>query len=325
MRQDASNSGNYGERIGDDLKGFICICGWKTKSRGSFGWHKRKCTQHRLNAIETGEYVSCPLCPFARETLYQHLLSAHGLSSEVDKDEYGQDKLISKRYRERLSDGIMGNEDERKRRSLLLAKLNKTDTFRVRASKTAIETSKRPDVIKRRTKQLADWRKENPDKFKAITAKMLKARKFTQTKPEKFLQKWLEGEFPAQFRYNQIIKSSLYHMNRSKRKQVDFRSIDKFVYIEVDGPFHFLNFRNRKKDKKFWSADSIKTTIEKDLITERIIKERGKILIRISYDCWVDSTGRVKNRALKKMHSIIKSRKAGIYKLGEAYGDDNIL
>lgn len=284
--------------------------------------------------MEDGDFIKCPYCDYRAASLSPHLKKEHQIDPKRAK-ELGIE-TVSRGYKERqsksVSEAILRNPEERRRRSRLLGDLNKTSEFRDRASRTAIKTSARRDIQAQRADRLRTWRENNPEDFKnKCWGKMIKTTPFRMSKPERFLREWLEENFEQKFNYSQFLYSKEYKEigSSSGRKQIDFIDTEREIYLEVDGPFHFEEFATRYHDsnEKFYKGlmKTIPKTKKKDEVTESIIRKRNKCLIRVSYSCWIDSTGRVKQNTLDKIREIIDRKQKGIFKLGREYGEDNCL
>ena len=323
MRKNDANQRDHEEWVGDDL-----ICRYKPPSKESFRLHRRNCSKCSEEALKIGEYVKCPYCNYASSNITRHLKKKHKLS----KEEIEEKKIttISLKYSERLSksvsESILNNPEERKRRSELLGALNKTELFREKASKTAIRTSKDPEIVKQRTENLRKWRRQNPEIFREkCTTPMLKklSEGPKKTKAEHYLGDWLKQHIKEkEFRYGGQLRSKEYEtLNKSGRKQIDFVSLDRTVFIELDGPFHFEEFDGRQDVKLFEKrkvVENIQKTIKKDKITEELIRKKEKCLIRISYENW-NQKGRIDDEVLEQIKTIIEERKKGIFYFGKAY------
>jgi very-short-patch-repair endonuclease len=255
--------------------------------------------------------ISCGMCGHTCAHLGRHI-HTHGLTKEEYKEQYGDivAPVNQQKINQNLSEALMNNPEERERRSRLLGQLNKREDFRKRASETAIKTSARKDIREQRSARLKVWREEDDKRFyKTCTKKLIDGSTLTKTKPEKWLQVWFNENYSGQFKYAQIIWGKEIP-NKSRRKQIDFVSVDKSIWIELDGHFHF--------ERKFEDQD-LEHTQEKDRAVNGLAMDRNKILIRISYDQWVQSTGRIKDDCLEKVKEIIEQKIPGVYKIGREY------
>ena len=323
--QDVANTRNLRERFRD-----LVVCKYEPPSIEAFYLHRRSCNACREYAIEIGDFVKCPYCKYASSNIVSHLKKEHSLDDEKIK----QDKLetCSKNYKARngkaVSNAILNSAKERQRRSKLLGELNKTSVFRNKASETAVKTSARKDIQQQRAEQLRQWRSENPEEFKdKCWSKMLEAdKKWKKTKPEKFMIEWLKGKYGSRFEWGKMLRSKLFlESGKSDRKQIDFRSNDRNIFIEIDGPFHFTNLTRKEQIKSQVINEAIERAKERDKILEKIITDKQKTLIRVGYGTWCVSTGRVEQKVLDKISHIVDANLQGIYKIGDVYGENNCL
>lgn len=307
---------------------------------------KKELENQYILESELNGKIKCILCNYWGHKLKEHIERVHDIDvilykeihgeviSEKSKNNYSEKNKINgnwinrkkengedlTEYREkmgkRVSESILSNSIERKRRSELFSSLNKTEVFRKNASETAKITSSRKDILEKRTENLLRWISENYDEFlEKCTGKMLQAKKkWKQTKPEKWLMDWLEENYPKEFNYSRTLKNKKLK-NKSKRKQIDFVNQDRTIFIEVDGIFHF------KKIHDIYENICYNDTV----INEYFQQRKNKILIRISYDQWHPKTGKIKEKCLNKIKEIIFNSKGGVYFLGEKYGKNNIL
>jgi len=265
-------------------------------------------------ALTNGYMISCGVCGHVCAHLGRHI-HTHGLTKEQYRQRYGTivAPANQRKINQGLSEAIMNNSEERARRSERLGELNKREDFRKRASETAIKTSARKDIQKQRAARLKEWRDSNPEQFEKCWKTMVDA-PINNTKPERWMKLWLQEQYPDQFKYSQFIYSK--HMpTKSHKKQIDFIGFDGFVWIELDGPLHFKQGFAKRIDLRYVQ--------EKDMHTNLLATERHKILIRISYDQWVQSTGRIKGECLKEVKRIIGQKIPGVYKIGREY-DKNV-
>lgn len=325
MRKDVADPRNLGERFRD-----LVVCKYSPPSIEAFYLHRRNCKTCREYAVEIGDFVKCPYCEYSSSNITIHLKKKHLLKDEDIK----QNKIetCSKNYRARNSsavkDAILRSPKERQRRSKLLGELNKTPHFRIKASETAIKTSARKEIQQQRAERLHKWRRENSEDFKnKCWKKMLEADKqWKKTKPEKFMFSWLKDKYGDRFEWGKMLRSKLFlESGKSDRKQIDFRSKDRNVFIEIDGPFHFTNLARIKEVESQTINEAINRAKERDNILEKVIVDKQKTLIRVGYGVWCDSTGRVEQKVLDKISEIVDNNLQGIFKIGEVYGEDNCL
>lgn len=323
MRPNAANTRDLRERFRD-----LVVCGYKPPSIEAFYFHRRKCKKCSQKAVEDGDFVKCPFCDYASSNIKIHLKKKHCLAEEqMEKIE-----TCSPNYRARngesVRNAILTSPKEIERRSKLLGELNKTESFRKRASETAIKTSSKKEIQVQRAERLKKWREENPDKFKnECWSKMIKAdKKWKKTKPELFMIGWLNKKYGDLFDWGKMLRSKLFMQNgKSDRKQIDFRSKDRNIFIEIDGPFHFDNLSRQQEVESSTIVEAINRTKQRDNILEKIVKDKNKTLIRVGYGTWCNSTGRVDEKVLDKISEIVDSGVRGIFKIGEIYGEDNCL
>lgn len=218
----------------------------------------------------------------------------------------------------KISDSIMSNPEERKRRASMLKEMwdepDKAAIFRENQSETAKKTSARADVQDARAERLKNWRDNNPEDFyNKCTSKAFSCAK-RKTKPEKFFHKHADKSLKEfSFKYSQSLFSETFE-NKSKRRQIDFISSNRMFWIEIDGPLHF------KKDFKGYNE-----ILKKDIAVDLIAKSRKKILIRISFDQWDVKTGIINTVCLNKVKEILDNGVPGVYYLGKKYLEKNIL
>ena len=324
MRKDVTDKRDNEERFRN------CIaCEYKPPSLESFYLHRRNCQFCSQKAVEMGEFICCPYCKYSSSNLNEHLKKKHCISKQQIKEQGIQtfSSIYLATMGESVKKAILSSPEERERRSKMLGSLNKTKLFREKASSTAIKTSARKEIQKQRSERLKKWRVQNPDKFRDIWKNMTKSRKkWKKSKPEIFLVSWLDKKYPDIFEWGKMIRSKEFLKNgKSDRKQVDFRSKDRSIFIEIDGPFHFENLSREKQLNSDDINDAISKTINRDEMLEKIILDKSKTLIRIGYGCWQNRSGIIKEQVLLKVSQIIEQKLIGIYKLGECYDENNCL
>ena len=109
---------------------------------------------------------------------------------------------------------------------------------------------------------------------------------------------------------NQVVKSELF-ITKSKRKQVDIGDKSKRVYVEFDGPLHFIQT----------GLKQLENVQEKDkLLDEHIIKHEWT-LIRVSYDqfSYRKSDYGFNKECIKKLFEILDNPISGVHKIGKNY------
>ena len=334
----------------DHKEKFICnYCSTSFVKKSHFNNCQEKCKRQYENLVLGEDYVICGICGFHGKSLSNHVSTTHG----IDPVEYKKDhQIICKKsidsysasaqeqiswivrakeegkdlteYWQKVSKGvreaIMNNPEDRARRAKVMTKVNQSSVMRKKASDTAKITSARKDIQEKRSFQLKRWRSSNQEDFyNKCTKRMINA---FQSKPEKKLLEFLKSIDGFDFQNNQFITSALIS-TKTNRKQVDIADVNKKIYIEFDGVLHFLPKRGETL------LNSIKM---KDAQLDRYILENNYIIIRVSYDQFVDkskTTDHVKYDAsyfkpecLEKIKIILSEAKPGIYKIGKAYEKD---
>ena len=151
-----------------------------------------------------------------------------------------------------VSKSILNNPKERLRRSNFMSNLWTThrEQFVANASRIAIETSKKPEVLKARTTQLQNWRDNNKEAFYNLcTKKMVNV---NHSKPEIMLKNILQIRF-SELNFNG--NGSLFNENikttKTQRRQIDILSKEHKIIVEYDGYVHFNNIKlwNQLKSK----------------------------------------------------------------------------
>jgi len=284
-------------------------------------------------------YVQCALCDFVGMKITQHVRLVHGVSKEDYQSKHG--RLICenssrnygstgnydwiKRARERGEDlterfaatgpaksaGILASQKAIEARRKNMSDLNRRPESRLRSSEVAKETSRRPEIIARRTHNLRMWRQQNFEDFyeKCVMPMIGALEKLNgdvrQTAPEKVLQILLSGIEGYDFKYSQCVKSNQFS-SLSKRKQVDFGDKSRRVYVEFDGVRHFRDFNG-----------TLKKTREQDEALDRHIIEHGWTLLRISYDQFVGK--KFSETCVKSLFDILSDPKPGVFRIGKEY------
>jgi very-short-patch-repair endonuclease len=306
--------------------------------------HKATCKTYKEKALSGGDIIKCGLCSHTSAKLTQHIKKEHNLTKEFYLENYGE--LVSPNSKDRysavakengdwinkakesgkdlsefkaklsksVSEAIMSNPEERARRAKLLGELNKTKEFRDKASETAKITSARPEIQAARAAQLKRWRDKNPEEFyEKCTSKAFASSK-KQTRPEKYFKKFAFEELKVyDFKYSQSLYSEKF-INKSKRRQIDFMSEDRKIWIEIDGPLHFKN-----------SFEGYERIVAKDKVVDSIAIDKDKVFIRISFDQWDQKTGIFNVDVRLKIKQILEDNKPGVYCLGKEYGSKNML
>lgn len=295
--------------------------------------------------VDGVDFVQCKLCNFHAAGLGKHIVSVHNVSIVEYESKYG--KCISKNSSERrsavniengawiaraqsegkdlseyfkkngeaASKSILNNPKEIKRRSetmkKVIDKLVLDPKYIKKLSDRAKITSARPEIQKKRSEVLKKWREEHPEEFEKAYRKMITT---YQTKPEKVLFEFIKKIKGYEFKKNQFI-NSINISNKSGNKQVDIADKKKRIYVEYDGPLHFL--------PKF-GQEKLDLVQKKDNELDNHILNHNWILIRISYDQFI-SKQNIKNckfkfSALKQLVKIIKQNNPGVYRIGKLYG-----
>lgn len=302
--------------------------------------------------IENKDFVICKICNFHGQNIGIHLKKIHNIDARVYCKQYNcktTSEISAEIYRIERSkkfDGygdyysyckvnnidlteykkkcgetnsklIMSNIEERKKRSERMSRLvekqnNDPNIIRIR-SETAKRTSSRPEIQKERSDRLKKWRDNNPEEFyEKCIKKMIKS---YNSRPEQKLFQFLKEIIEFNFKRNQFVISKNF-ITKSKKKQVDFGDKNKRIYIEYDGVLHFS-----KKIKK----QDLELTQKKDkLLDEHILKHKW-VLIRISYDQYVNKNNLEKSffkqECLDKIIEILNNPSPGIYRIGKAYSE----
>lgn len=307
--------------------------------------HVIKCIEIKNNLIKNYDYVVCEICNFHAQNLGIHLKRVHNLSSDAYLAKFINSKLVSEKsfqkysksnsnrdsYREycaknnldfseyqdkmsiAVSQAIMSNPEERARRSeymkQLQIELNKSPEYKQKISNTAKNTSSRPEILQQRSERLKNWRDKNPEEFYTkCTFKMINT---WHSKPEKTLFEFLLTLSGFDFKFNKFIKSSDFDWS-SKRKQMDVADIEKRIYIEFDGIYHFKDI--------FGKLSQIQ---HRDKMLENLIIKNKWLLIRVSYDQFIyknsSENSYFEPSCLEEIIRIIKTAEPGVFKIGKKY------
>lgn len=296
----------------------------------------------RAEKFEKDGKIKCEFCDYWGFNLKIHLEKIHGINIENYKKETLA-HATRKRYRKQniengnwinrakennldlkeyfvesgkaISKAIMNNPFDRRRRSELLGKLNKREDFRKKASETAIKTSKRKDLIEKRTTNLLNWVKNNPEEHYNKCIK----KKFYVSKPEMELYKYICKYFKnLDFKNNQQLKNKKWFLiNKTNRRQIDILSKKEKIIIEFDGIFHFKKIGNKQKFLKI---------VEKDKELDNFAFKNNWTLIRVgNLQYSYKAPSGFKESCLLLLKNIIDNRDRGVFKIGLEYGKDNIL
>lgn len=217
---------------------------------------------------------------------------------------YKEIKERRKRVGEVTRKRILSSEKERNIRRQNMIKYNKSYIGRKKASETAKKTSKRPEIVQQRSKQLRRWREENPEKFEQL----ILVRGTSKSEQELFKQvKSIDESFEhGKLLYNKMFTSP------SKKRQIDVVCKDKKIAIEFDGPLHFKKHNYHKECEK---------RIARDKEVNCILQRENWIIIRVSFDQFSYSKLNYgfSQSLINEIKSIILSKKPGLYKFGKAY------
>jgi very-short-patch-repair endonuclease len=297
---------------------------------------------------ESRDFVKCLICGHSAKKLHVHLKKMHSINKKQYQELYPGASVLSENSRLAYSkanklNGPKANEkmkadgkwdDVQERRSQTMKNLIANDPhqqeirrqnmvkinvvhkehLRKISSETAKKTSARPEILAARSENLRRWRDEHSEDFyEKCTKKMMST---FQSKPEKLLFKIVSEKFPfLEFKRNQRLYSELL-TNSSKRKQIDIFSQKFKIIIEYDGPCHFHNHRGDK---------ALEIVQVRDLEMEKIFCEEFMI-IRVSDSCHKYATKSFfLEHVLVTLFNLLLNPFAGIYKLGEEYGEDNLL
>jgi len=274
------------------------------------GWHAKRLSGHlhKEHGIDSSEYNNPVLCETSKKK-YEAVAQDNGNWIEKAKAR-GEDLAeYRKKMGKALSESIISNPEDRKRRAKVMAGVNKSEVMRKKASETAKKTSAREDVQEKRAAQLKRWRDENPDKFfNQCTSRML--RPHWHSKPESLLYDVVSDRDNYKFKQNQVVKSNTF-ISKSKRKQVDIGDKSRRVYIEYDGKLHFIQTR----------LNQLQKVQEKDRLLDEHIKKHSWVLIRVGYDqfSYRKSDYGFKKKCLDRVFGILDNPTPGVHYIGEVY------
>ena len=235
------------------------------------GWHARRLAGHlrKEHNLSVNEYDGPVLCK-SSEQKYKSANCDNGNWIEKAKAR-GEDLTEYKqKMGQAVREAILSNPDDRKRRAEVMAKVNKSDVMRKKASETAIKTSARKDIQEARAARLQKWRDENSDEFydKCIS----KILNVFNSKPETLLYEKVKDYHGYNLLRHRKLRSSLF--KPFKQRDVDIGDSDRRVYIEFDGRLHFEET----------SLNQLKEVQEKDRLLDEHITKHDWTLIRVSYD-----------------------------------------
>ena len=303
--------------------------------------HQKKCEVYLSQAIEGVDYVKCKICGFTGKSIFAHVKRNHSLSKSEYEKKYGPTvcdstkstysetskingdwiKIAKERgedlagYFEKLSnkisEGIMKSDSAREARRQNLSRLNRTQDFRERSSKTAKKTSSRKDIQDKRSKRLARWRENNAEEFyEKCTSVMHKS---WQSKPEIDLFDVVDQFFPDTFKRNQILKrTGKFLSTKTNIRQIDIMSLENKIVIEFDGIHHFKDVFKKK--------GNLNEVSKKDQELNSVLVEEGWTVIRVSYDEYdYKENGKFRQETLDKVFNIVSNKKRGLWFFGNSY------
>lgn len=321
-------------------RSFDCVCGKIYVNKSGLDNHQKKCKIFLEGAAEGIDYVKCKVCSYIGKSIIAHVKKKHFLSKKEYQEKYGETvcknsrsaysetakingdwiKRAKKRGEDltehfanlgdKISAGIMKSETAREARRQNLSKLNKTQEFRERSSKTAKKTSSRKDIQEERSKRLAKWREDNPEEFYAKCTSVM--HNSWQSKPEMQLFKIISKLFPDLFKRNQQLKRKKFITTKSNKRQIDIMSLENKIVIEFDGIHHFKSVF--KENKNF------NNTVKRDQELNKVLVEEGWTVIRISYDEYdYKDNGTFNQKTLDEIANIIDKRDRGLWLFGKSY------
>lgn len=303
--------------------------------------HESKCA-HQIDGID---YVSCLICGHRAKSLKSHVRKSHDIEIKeyiesggvvlcersrqkyvkqgsmnggwyTKKKERGEDLTeYVKKMGNAVRNSIMSNPAERERRSKLMKKLNddvfSRKEYRKIFSEAAKKTSSRPEILASRSKKLAEWRERCPDEF---YDKCVHKMTSFQSIPEKKLREWMKKEFPEhEFTGNSRLFSEQYFLlNKSHKRQIDIISKSKKIIVEFDGPVHFKNIKN-------W--DQLEYVQKKDNELNKSASLLGYVLIRVSYDQFLQKEKDFTEDCREQIRQIVQSCTPGLYLVGSMYDE----
>jgi hypothetical protein len=324
--------------------GYECkFCGRFIKKSGfneeySYEQHMIDCLSKMTEGVD---YVECKLCKYAGKLLTEHVKNKHKLTRKEYESKYGKVCCDSstailtakmkvtcnwisranesgkdlteykKKMGKAVSESIMSDPEERKRRSDLMGSLNQREDARERARVTAIETSKRPEILAARSENLRKWRADNPDDFfEKCVKKMITT---FHSKPELALQAILEEIEGYDFKYSQFLKDSTF-TSKSKRKQVDSLDLERKFIVEFDGPHHFKLFKDTPEHRL-----ALEATQKRDAALDAFVIREGWTLLRISCDEYSYKILDFSKPSMVLLFSLITDQRPGVFKIGASY------
>lgn len=298
---------------------------------------KHNCKRRIDNKEDGKDYVVCKLCGFVAKTLTCHITQTHNITKEEYINQF-PDSLITcqkskeifferkknwdwinranqngvdlTEHKKKLGDSvkksILSNPEERKRRAEQLAANNRTPEARKKSSEAAKKTSARPEIIEARTKQLKNWRDDNPKEFyeKCINVMLTKH----NSRPELDLYNLVKS-IDESFDRSQFFIDKRF-VNKTNRKQVDIFSKKLNIILEFDGPCHF---------NPIYGEANFKIAKQNDLVLNEIANEKKYTLIRVTYDYYDQNIRKFNDEFVEQIKDIILNKKIGVYKFGSEY------
>jgi len=289
--------------------------------------------------------IKCALCEHVGKSISAHVKREHGLEKAEYEKKFGPtlSEASRLRYRElgkenckyiipfnqkseeeketirrKVSESIKSNKAEISRRSEQMKAWNKSPEGRSVASKTAKKTSSREEVLLARSRALKRWRDENREEFFEKCVKPLTSS--FKSHAEKSLNKFLQEEFGF-FQWGSQIKSELFSINQTCRKQVDFLAQKERVIVEFDGPHHF--FSDELSSKKGFHAKRERVA-KLDEALKIFSQEANYLLVRVAWSCYDQHRKQIKEEILLKIKDKISAFlkgeiSPGLYTFGEEY------
>lgn len=253
--------------------GYFTRCGLEFKSFNERLVHRKRCDQCRpAQAFRVG----------AIPTIFK---------SRCGLEFYGRRKM--KLHQSDCDNCLLIKKENIKLRQL---KHNQSQEQRLASSQSAINTSKRPDILLKRTENLKKWREENPEALDAIfRSGQLSSKK---SKLEMWVKNNLlkDGWSPQRIECNQ------------DRKYVDF--VNGKIWIEIDGPFHFYEMFHSRPLKNVQTRD--------ELLKNECLRRQDVTLIHIDFKCF-HRTGRMKDEWQQIFMQMLRLNQPGVWCLGELY------
>lgn len=222
-----------------------------------------------------------------------------------------------KEWREKLgkktSEGIMNSESARAARRANLTRLNKTKEFREKSSKTAKQTSARKEILEKRSRQLKEWRENNPEEFyNKCTSVMINSWK---SKPETQLFEILNKKYSFFKRNQQLRRVNKFKTTKSGKRQIDIMSLENKIIVEFDGVHHFNNIHG---------VEVLKKNIKKDNELNFVMVAEGWTVIRVAHDQYSYNSGGVFSEdSIKRIFNLIDNKERGLFLIGASYTCNN--